>query len=383
MTLLESIYSTFGKLSHRSRCAAQWVCRPELAIIGSYHGGNLGDLCLGRAVAALLSARKEAPSHALQTIYNLSSWPSTRRAIVGGGAVAYEESMANLRQRFGHRPEALVFLGVDFNDLSVIHQHADFLNQVFAITCRSEEQAAQLREVLERDDICAHPDLSFALYSTPAKEGSLKSNSRSGFRQPICGLSLPPLMFGESEKSWVLHSDFSKEILRSAPSAGGNMKVLAEAYVQFFRKACERLLQKGYALEHLAFAGEDDAFARYVLEGLPVHFNPYRRSYRFVVSKMHQQQLFLSGRFHSLAFALKERVPCLAFCYSPKSSRLLKDLKVSGPAVCDLNDAVQGISEERFSEMLAQPVLVDADQVKQAATKVRKTVNRVLDQWNP
>jgi len=288
-----------------------------------------------------------------------------------------------LRQRFGQRPEDLVFLGVDFNDLSVIDQHADFLNQVFAITCRSEEQAAQLREVLEREDICAHPDLSFALHSPTSKGNSLKTNSHSDFHQPICGLSLPPLMFGQSNKGWVLNSDFSKEILRSAPSAGGNMKVLAEAYVQFFRRACERLLQKGYALEHLSFAGEDDAFARYVLAGLPVHFHPYRRSYRFVVSKMHQQQFFLSGRFHSLAFALKERVPCLAFCYSPKSSRLLQDLKITGPAICDLDATVQGISDERFSEMLAQPVLLNADQVKQAATKVRKTVNQILDQWNP
>lgn len=381
MRSAESFYASLIKVRHRSRCFGQWICRPDIGIIGSYHGGNFGDMSLGNTVSDILSARKNAPSHGLQTIYNLENWPSTRKGIVGGGAVAYRQSLANLNQRFGRRPQDLVFLGVDFNDVSVIYQYKEFLKSVFAITCRSQDQANFLGDALERSDVRAHPDLTFARHSLQRDQPPPPHHRERDTRRPICGLSIPSLMFARMNNSWVLNSHFSDEILQSAPSAGGNMRSLANAYLAFYRKASVILLQQGYALEHVPFAAGDDGFARHVLDGLPVRFLPYRQSYRSVISAMHRHQLFLSGRFHSLVFALKERVPCVAFCYSPKSKRLLNDLQVASGAIAELDEIVGGISEAHLCEMVKAPLILSDTLVANLSAGVRDPVNEIMNRW--
>jgi hypothetical protein len=378
MACPEIFYNLSGKFSHRARCLSQWVYRPNIAIIGSYHGGNLGDLSLGESVAGILAERKLRRRCGLQTIYNLNKWPSTSKAIVGGGAVAYEQSLVNLSRRYGSRPQDLMFLGVDFNDLSVVETHRSFLQEVFAITCRSEEQAKEVANCLGRQDVSAHPDLAFTLKTGDSRAMEATHGSAA---QSVCGLNIPPLMFEHTDGKWSLGSSFSDEIIRSAPSANANIKSLAHAYVQFYREACRSLLAQGYALAHVPFAGEDDLFARYVLDGLPVHFHPYRRSLRSVVFTMRQQQLFLSGRFHSLVFSLREQIPCLAFCYSPKSGRLMHDLRIDGASVLDLDAIVDGLTEERMANFISNPVVFDSGKVKTITSDVRYTVDTLFDQW--
>lgn len=380
MNYAESIYEFSGKLSHRSRCLYQWVKRPEIGIIGSYHGGNLGDLCLGKSVAEILRKRKTHHQLGLQTVYNLSKWPSTKKGILGGGAVAYEETLANLSSRYEKHPQNLVFLGVDFNDLKVVESYRDFLKDVFAITCRSKVQADEVAACLGRKDILAHPDLTFAIIPEDRKSEGIPSFQKNG-EQPTCGLNIPPLMFSKAKDGWGLGSHFSEEILRSAPSANADMKRLGQAYIEFFQATAKSLLAQGYRLEHIPFEGNDDLFARHILKGLPIHFYPYRRSTETVVSRMKCQQLFLSGRFHSLVFSLRERVPCLAFCYSSKSERLMDDLQVDRALVLHLDDIVNGLTDERMAAFTSSPVVFDSKTVEAIGNDVQTTISTLFDKW--
>ncbi|MFN9710778.1 MAG: hypothetical protein ACK55K_05155, partial [Bacteroidota bacterium] len=73
----------FNQLSRRFR---QQLSIPDVAVIGGYHGVNLGDMALGASVKRQLQNRNITSG--LQTIYNLEKWkwPPTNFAILGGGA---------------------------------------------------------------------------------------------------------------------------------------------------------------------------------------------------------------------------------------------------------------------------------------------------------
>ena len=378
MNCAQKLYDFSGRVSHRARCLYQWGSRPHVGIIGNYHGGNVGDLSLGKSVATMLSERQNHDRFGLQTIYNLQSWPETKRGIVGGGAVAYEQTLRNLCSRYGSRPQDCMLVGVDFNDLSVVEAYRDFLREVFAITCRSEEQAEEVAAYLDREDVVAHPDLSFALSS---KSEEPAAGTPEAVSPPICGINIPPLMFVPKNGDWVPGSHFFEEILQSAPTANEDMTSLADAYIEFYRKACESLLAEGYGLAHVPFAGIDDPFARYVLKGLPVHFHPYRRSCGAVMSTMRRQQIFLVGRYHSLVFSLRERIPCLAFCYSPKSERLMHDLKIDPASLLNLDAIAHGLSKKRIARFISSPVLLEHKELRIISSSVRNTVNTLFDRW--
>lgn len=278
-------------------------------------------MALGETVAYHASRCGLRPG--LQTVYNLSKWPSTEWGVVGGGAIAYRDPLRQLTSRFGKQPHKLAILGVDFNDVKVIEDNALFLSQVGVITCRSSKQAAHLSQFLGRPDIRSHVDLTFAsLWAGNCTD--LKSNRRAN----SWGISCPPLFFRLNGKKFVLGNIFLEEMALELPELRERLDHYADQYIQMLRTICRRVRALGHNICHLPFTPIDDLFARQILADEQVSFLPYDRRPAKVYQTLKGLECFISGRFHALAFALQTQTPCLPFCYASKSRRLLEDIGI-------------------------------------------------------
>ena len=49
---------SFIKLRHLYRFISQIIYKPDIAIIGGYHGGNLGDMTLGYSVKSICDEKR-------------------------------------------------------------------------------------------------------------------------------------------------------------------------------------------------------------------------------------------------------------------------------------------------------------------------------------
>jgi hypothetical protein len=315
-----SIKGKFRQIAHRGRWLKQFVARPELAVIGCYHYSNLGDMTLGETIAH--HARERGVAAGLQTIYNLSLWRESKCGIVGGGAVAYRDSLRQLSQRYGRHPERLAILGVDFNEPAAVEESAEFLSRVAVITCRSTKQAAYLARFLNRPEIRSHLDLTFASpWSARHDTDGSVTSPRAGW-----GINCPPLFWHFRDGDLVLGNNFVGEMALDHPELGTRLADYANHYVGMVRTICRHAAKQGSTVSHIPFAPEDDAFARLILKGENIQFLAYDSSPARAYNIFRGFERFVAGRFHSLAFAIQTQTPCLPFCYASKSRRLLEDL---------------------------------------------------------
>ena len=361
MQLRPIIQSRLSQFAHGRRWIAQTISRPEMAIIGGYHCGNVGDMALGETIK--FHAQTAGIQADLQTIYNLSRWPVTSHGIVGGGAVAYGGPLRELQARFGKTPQRLAILGVDFNDLDAVETNASFLSQVAMITCRSSEQAQRLSGLLGRPDIAAQPDLTLA--SRWARDAAARPRSTSD----AWGMSCPPLIFRHDGKRFIPDSPFIDELSTELPDIRQRLPHYAEQYVSLLRGACQRIRDLGKQVFHLPFTAADDAFAREILEGFDVTYLPFTSSPASVYRQMKRFECFVTGRFHSLAFALQSRTPCLPFCYASKSSRLLQDLGLSPERFVTFALLADSDPASRLWSLSQHPLVLPKTQLANAYTQ--------------
>ena len=150
------------QFKHIARNVKQKLTGISVAVIGGYHGGNLGDMALGESVTTLL--KEQSIKTGLQTIYNLGKWPTAPYAIVGGGAVGYAGSLLKVAQRYKGHFNKVSLLGVDYNEKTYEGEGLELIKGAAYLSCRSKEQADKLTQISGRTDITFHPDIAFSLH---------------------------------------------------------------------------------------------------------------------------------------------------------------------------------------------------------------------------
>jgi hypothetical protein len=86
----------------------------NIAVIGGYHGGNLGDMALGIATQKVI--KRLGYKSCLKTIYSIGKlpYPKISHAILGGGAIGYEDSLSKVQKLYFNDLSKVALLGVDF-----------------------------------------------------------------------------------------------------------------------------------------------------------------------------------------------------------------------------------------------------------------------------
>lgn len=361
-----------SQLKHRLRWGRQQISRPDVGIIGGYHHGNLGDMAMGYAVARRIASKKY--SWGLQTVYNLERWPSTRAAIVGGGAVGYSACLQQLAEKYGRTPQRTAILGVDFNDPSALRPHAAFLKNVALITCRSANQATSLAEALERVDISWHPDLCFSLYDhTDEKLSSTRDSEH------ILGINCVPLFLKKSGRRFVPGTNYLDEMKRETSGLIRHIDKLSVLYSELVCRICAQAKRAGLRIRHIPFTPIDDMFARVALQGLGVEFLPYTSNVSTVLARVGQCHQFFTTRFHSLVFSLLKHCVVTPFCYASKCDRLLQDFGISNASIIRLPDLLEPLNAivERVIE--GQGLRVPASEIKVARDRVSQVVDTTIE----
>ncbi len=306
-----------AQVGHLLRRVSQSVVKPRVGIIGGYHGINAGDLALGYSVRQQLE--RIQISSGLQTIYNLDRWrwPVAEHAIIGGGAVGYNDALGKVYKRYKSNLQKVALLGVDFNEQHYTASAMELLHHAKWISCRSAEQAERLRSLTQREDIGVHPDLAFALqFDTP------NSQKQANNFKPVFLVNVVPLYAKIIQGEMIPVKQYAQE----RPDLYESWSVMNDRYVQYVRELVKEALQRNYRVETLPFTPMDAAAGKLILKNLPVLHNPYVPDPAYLINKIHRAHTVFATRFHATIFGMKLGTKIIPFAYARKNERLLESL---------------------------------------------------------
>jgi len=353
----------FNQLSRRFR---QQLSIPDVAVIGGYHGVNLGDMALGAAVSRQLQNRNI--SSGLQTIYNLErwKWPLTNFAILGGGACGYNSALEPLYNRYKSKLDRVALLGVDFNENHFSSKSLALLSECKWISCRSIEQAQSLRSITQRADIQVHPDLAFSL-----SFDDMRPLDHCKIGKPVFLMNVVPLYGKIVDNQIIRNQQYQKE----RTSLYESWHVLYDNYRTYVRKLAEIAIDQGYRVETISFSPLDELAAKIILDQLPVSHHAYSDDLTLMVKKMSLADLVFATRYHATIFALKLGLYLIPFAYAKKNEHLFNLLNIPENQYFTPEDL---ISDRIFSHDLT-PVNYDHQQIKNLETKAVHYMNMCLN----
>jgi hypothetical protein len=305
------------QINHLFRLLSQNIIKPEIAIIGGYHGVNLGDMALGISVNEVL--KKKKIKSGLQTIYNLDRfpWPLTKYAIIGGGAVGYIDSLKKVAHRYQDNNSKVCLLGVDYNDIKYEENEKIFelLKQAKAVSCRSRRQAEKMSNIIGRKDISFHPDLTFSY------QQELCCLARKKQKQKLLLVNIVPL-YGTIQNKILLRNETYK---KERPELYKGYDTMVEGYKRGIRTQVQQALQNGYEVETIPFTPADYEMAKLVLKGIRVKHNLYSDNPQKMLQKMAKTEKVIATRYHATIFAMKVGAKVLPIAYARKNEHLLED----------------------------------------------------------
>lgn len=306
-----------AQVGHLLRRVSQSVVKPRIGIIGGYHGINAGDLALGYSVRQQLE--RIQISSGLQTIYNLDRWrwPVTEQAIIGGGAVGYNDALGKVYKRYKSNLKKVALLGVDFNEQEYTESAMELLHNAKWISCRSVEQAERLRSLTQRKDIGEHPDLAFAL-----QFDTIHSQKKANHLKPVFLVNVVPLYAKIIQGEMFPVKQYAKE----RPELYESWSIMNTRYVQYVRGLVKEALHRNYRVETLPFTPMDEAAGKLIFKNLPVLHNPYVPDPNYLINKIQWSHTVFATRFHATIFGMKLGKKMIPFAYARKNERLLESL---------------------------------------------------------
>jgi|SRR5690606_9391419 len=306
---------TKHQVNHVSRLLKQLLQKPDFAIIGGYHGVNLGDLALGVSVRDILKKMKLRGG--LQTIYNLDRWPwpVTEYAILGGGAIGYADSLARIKDRYKEDFNKLAFLGVDFNEESYSDPIIDMLQKANYVSCRNEYQAAKLVSLTNRKDISFHPDLVFSY------KRELCTRLRKDEKAKILLVNIVPLYGSLKDGKMLPNLSYKKE----RPKLYEHYDDLVKNYSESVKSIVKQHIDDGYSVETIPFTPEDEEISRIVLKGVKVKHNRYTENIDTMLLKIGTAKRVFATRYHATILAMKTGAEIIPMAYAVKNEKLLEE----------------------------------------------------------
>lgn len=344
------------KVSLARDLIVQHLRTPDIAIIGSVHRENTGDMALAKSVVSVLK------SHGFHTgmqcfgkgPLGLQRWPKgSGRAIIAGGAIGREKLVRSLAERFQNDPERVALVGVSFwslNDLSKVS--VEFLRRVGYISCRNRQDSNRLENV---------------------GIGGVHFAFDNAFLLPKASETHASRQLGVNVVSRHMRRDGDRYIpTQDNPSFG-------PAYIRVMRAIIESYLQKGWHVKHVPFTKDDERFASYVFAGLDVSHRSYTHRVKPVYSAVATCSRFIGTRYHAHIFALTSRVPLLSFSYAKKCSCLQEDLNIPARMQATRREVMEQEQEisDRFSS--ERGFILDEERLAKIQHGVRDNIKTAMN----
>lgn len=291
---------------HQMFClVGQYISRPEIGILGAYHGANIGDMALGGTMLELLENANRS-SLGLQTIHNFKYYPECKKYIVGGGALIDNSKVEYIRKNI--KPEDIAFVGCEISNARYVNEEisGEALDYLKRSSFSSIRNRVQLERYFQIDDgVELQPDLVFGWnLAAKLRSARIKANRTSG----IAGISV---MIGCGRDS----DGHSRMAERSSEDEQG----LNEWTIAYFRECASKALREGKEVHHYPFAYHDMESAAVIFEGMPVVQHSYMSRPDRMAAAIAKCDYFFASRLHSLIFALVLGVPVYPFFYARKN----------------------------------------------------------------
>lgn len=328
------MYITKTQVEHLLRNLEQRLFKVPVGIIGGYHGGNLGDMALGMSVAEVLANR--GIKSGLQTIYNLEKWPKTSLAIVGGGAIGYNDSLARVAKRYAGEFNKVALLGVDFNDKTYSQECIQLIKSAAYVSGRSKVQADRLIALTGRQEIYYHQDIAFSLQNDFCMKHRQSSSINSNKKLLI---NVVPLYAHLKNKALRPVDNYRLE----RPELYENFERMHQSYKEVIIATVKEALDNGYTVENLPFTPGDRAYGEFILQNLPVKHLPYYSDPLRMLKYMSTADWVLATRFHATIFALKLGVKLTPIAYARKNELMLDALGVARSQFLSTEDLAKGV----------------------------------------
>lgn len=318
-------------LLHKKMWLSHFFNKSKVAITGGYHYGNLGDIALGFSIKKILE-ELNIPSE-LQTIYNLKYWIEREYVIVGGGAIGYENSLLELIKRHGNNYKKVAFMGVDFNSSFYSAESIELINKASFVSTRSKSQAEKLKELTGRLDIYSQPDLAFS-FQRKQYEQLRKSKSNSSKKLFINVLPLYALFNNGIVKPINTYKTERPEIFENFLSIQQNYKTLIINEVN-------KAIQEGLEVFSWSFTPMDEAYAKFLLNGLNVNHLSYNPNPSKLIGTITPMDEVISTRLHATIFALRSGAQVKPIAYARKNEELLKEMGFNKTDYLNAEDLIE------------------------------------------
>lgn len=299
------------------RLVSQMVLpKKKVAVIGGYHGVNLGDMALGYSVIEIL--KYKGVSGSLQTIYTLDKypWPLTKYAIVGGGAIGYKESLLKVVNRYQGNFNKVALLGVDYNEASYEDNFKSLMKDAAWISCRNRNQASFIENMIDRKNVVSHPDLAFSYRKEFCK------SQRTKAKKKVLLVNVVPLYGNIVDGKMVPSENYKNE----RPELYQNYNTMVDNFIEGVRAIVTEALSEGYRVESIPFTPADETMAKIVLKDLNVLHNTYSDSPEEMLTKMGSAEKIFATRYHATIFAFKLGAKVIPMAYAKKNEFLLTEL---------------------------------------------------------
>lgn len=350
-----------GKLQylHGFRYLRQVLRPPNLAVIGGYHFGNLGDMALGFSIYKEI---RQFTATGLQTIYNLDAWPRSSFAILGGGAIIHRDTLDLVFSRY--LPSKVAFCGVDIEDWEALSLFQFKMYQLPYLSLRSTHQLERLKTMFPGISAVYHPDIVFSLADHNILPFELPS------RQSVAIINVTP-RFHMAEPDTLCYDE---EL--SCPTPFG---ILADGYTNLIRRLATRLTDLGLQLIHIPFTPADGLVARDILNGYNVNFCSYSASPVKVLSAYKTSSFSFGSRYHSMIFSMISGAPFSAFAYASKSARLIDDMKIDSQKVFAITDLLdQDNLDSKIDSVVQSSLILDRDTLSDCRSRSHNGIQMAI-----
>lgn len=364
-----------AKLSEYHLIFEQSLKRPELGLLGAFHGLNVGDNSLAKSV--FIYAKDFYANIGVQNIYNFSKYPATSMAICAGGATGVQSNLVNLKNRYQLTPEKVALIGIDFSsDIDKFPESVlDFLSRICYLSCRSKSQANRVRSLLKRD-VLFHFDNAFSYPGFRYLESYKYSTINHYKDSKILGFnSLNFFMIWVKSKGFMPGHYLAEWYKQQNSNVANYIESLGLAYINFFNDILDVYSSRKYKIIHIPFTVDDDLFARTFFKNKNIKFLKYNPNPDESIKYLSQCDLFISTRYHSLVFAIKLGIPCIPFCYAIKCTDLLQDLGFKTENAIDRMELIQTYNEALEKVVYPKPFLLDSNDIELIS---EETLNQIL-----
>lgn len=309
------------QIKHLLRFLKQSITKVEIGVLGAYHGGNLGDMALGKSVQQALN--KQNIPGSLQTIFNLEKWPKATKAIIGGGAIGDKTTLEIIVKRYNKNFKNVAIIGVDFNDTLYPKEVLRLIKEASYVSCRSIIQSEKLTKISNRKDIEFHPDIAFSFEKDFCKNYRISTKQRT---EQLLLVNVIP-MYGYIENGKI-KSNLKFKSERPELYEGDVFKRMHENYKNIITDKILAAIKDGFRVETIPFTPEDEEYGKIIFKGLPIKHTRYDSNPNRVLKKMATAKLIISTRLHTTIFALKLGKPVLPIAYAYKNVELLESLGI-------------------------------------------------------